>query len=397
MPAERRDPAAPTPPARERPRSRGLFEGFPHGLVLVAEGRGVVSSNPKARDLLALERRRRGSAGWTCCELICRAVDHPAGADSPCLTERTLESDEPASEVEIRVLGQEGPVRIAVSVSRVDAEDVRVLFQLRRAGDESGGATPGSTVGTPGQLRVETLGNTHVEVAGKRLDGDWVDQRPGLLLKYLVCQRRRVAASDQIAEALWPGAAPREALTSLRHYVHVLRGKIEPGRPRRSSSSFIKTGGGGYSLDPEHVWIDAEELEQRIGEGLLLFAEGDSKLAASVLDDAMVLHRGEFLAGEAAADWLLEERERVHHLVASAYAVLVELELASGDLESAGVHARRLADLEPLDIDVQRQLIEICLQQGRRSDAVRRYALLRERTLREFGEEPGFTLADLAG
>ena len=46
--------------------------------------------------------------------------------------------------------------------------------------------------------------------------------------------------------------------------------------------------------------------------------------------------------------------------------------------------------------DVQRQLIEIWLQQGRRSDAVRRYDVLRTRTLREFGEEPGFTLSDLA-
>ena len=64
-----------------------------------------------------------------------------------------------------------------------------------------------------------------------------------------------------------------------------------------------------------------------------------------------------------------------------------------------GQKRRRALDdigLEPLDIEIQRQLIEIWLRQGRRSEAARRYEVLRTRTMREFGEEPGFSLADLA-
>ena len=37
----------------------------------------------------------------------------------------------------------------------------------------------------------------------------------------------------------------------------------------------------------------------------------------------------------------------------------------------------------------------VWLAQGRRAEASRRYAIFRTRTLREFGEEPEFQLADL--
>jgi DNA-binding SARP family transcriptional activator len=159
----------------------------------------------------------------------------------------------------------------------------------------------------------------------------------------------------------------------------------------------VATRAGGYQLDAEQVWIDAEELERLSQEGLRLFVEGQLDPAVAVLQEAVALYRGEFLPDEQDAEWVLDERERLHHLVARALAALVELTLATGKLGPAADYARRLADLEPLDTDVQRQFIEICLRQGRRSDAVRRYGLLRKRTLREFGTEPDFTLADLSG
>jgi DNA-binding SARP family transcriptional activator len=45
---------------------------------------------------------------------------------------------------------------------------------------------------------------------------------------------------------------------------------------------------------------------------------------------------------------------------------------------------------------VQRELLEVCLRRGRRTEATRRYQALRMRTMRELGQEPGFSLADLA-
>ena len=51
--------------------------------------------------------------------------------------------------------------------------------------------------------------------------------------------------------------------------------------------------------------------------------------------------------------------------------------------------------MEPYDSDVQRQYIELCLDRGRRTEAIRRYELFRRRLVREFGDEPDFKLDDL--
>jgi DNA-binding SARP family transcriptional activator len=179
--------------------------------------------------------------------------------------------------------------------------------------------------------------------------------------------------------------------------VHVLRERLEPSRPRRAASSYITTHRGGYRLNTERVWVDADELERRALEGLRLHRAGRHEPAGAPLEAAVLLYEGEFLPSEHDSEWALEERERLHHLAARALGALVEVKLAAGDLESAAHHSRHLADLEPLDIEVQRRFIEICLRLGRRSDAARRYELLRKRTLREFGSEPEFSLSDLSG
>ncbi|HWT25894.1 MAG TPA: BTAD domain-containing putative transcriptional regulator, partial [Solirubrobacteraceae bacterium] len=68
----------------------------------------------------------------------------------------------------------------------------------------------------------------------------------------------------------------------------------------------------------------------------------------------------------------------------------------AGDMAGAAAHLQRLADLEPLDLTAQRDLIALMLERGRHAEAFRRYELVRHRYRRAFGEEPGFSLADVA-
>jgi hypothetical protein len=51
--------------------------------------------------------------------------------------------------------------------------------------------------------------------------------------------------------------------------------------------------------------------------------------------------------------------------------------------------------MEPFDMDVQREFLELCIARGRRSEAMRRYAVLRRRVRAEFGRELHFSLTDL--
>ena len=51
--------------------------------------------------------------------------------------------------------------------------------------------------------------------------------------------------------------------------------------------------------------------------------------------------------------------------------------------------------MEPLDADVQRDLIATWLRQGRRTRAMRRYRVVQSRLMREFGERVTFDLPGL--
>ena len=70
--------------------------------------------------------------------------------------------------------------------------------------------------------------------------------------------------------------------------------------------------------------------------------------------------------------------------------------LAKGDdIDGAAAVLEQLAELEPYDAEVHKQLLTAWLRLGRRTEAARRYTSFRMRMLREFGEEPDFELADL--
>ena len=269
-----------------------------------------------------------------------------------------------------------------------------MIFHLRaeppadRRGD-------GDAALTGPRLRVFALGQTRVEssTAGS-IGAEWIEQRPGQVLKYLVCSRRRTADADEIAQALWPSRDIR-ALSSVRYFIHALRNRLEPSRRPKTASAFVESRGGGYRLDPQRVWIDATEFEQLVSAGLAALLAGERDAAVRRLERATDLYRDDFLADEPYADWALAERDRLRELAGRALSALVELRLADGDLDLAGRQARRLAEMEPYDSDVQRRYIELCLERGRRTEAMRRYDLFRKRLAREFGEEPDFKLEDL--
>jgi DNA-binding SARP family transcriptional activator len=233
-----------------------------------------------------------------------------------------------------------------------------------------------------------------LELEGEPIIQEWVAQRPGQLLKFLICNRGRVVSRDQIADALWPEAKYREVDTRIRYYVHALRDKLEPLRTRRGESQFVVALRGGYMLDMGHAWIDADIFEAEARAGLIAFAHRKDSMGHH-LESAMRLYRGDFLVEDPYAEWALDERDRLRDLAGQVLRCLIDVETEAGRLESATAHARKLSEMEPFDMDVQRTFIRLCLRRGRRSEAVRRYSVLRKRMLQSFNQEPDFTLAEI--
>jgi DNA-binding SARP family transcriptional activator len=244
-------------------------------------------------------------------------------------------------------------------------------------------------------LYLEVLGRTQVRSGETQLGGRWLAQRPGQLLKFMVASRGRPVHTEEIAQALWPESG-YAALGNVRHHMHALRRRVEPKRRHRAESQFLVTRGGGYQLDPARVTIDADAFCELAQTGLEAAERDQPARARAALAEAARRYGGEFLADEPYAEWALDERDRLRDLAARALQVLSGLDRAAGDHDAAYRHLRRLGELEPLDTHIQRDLIELCLRLGRRTEASRRYHALRVRTMRELGQEPGFDLADLA-
>jgi DNA-binding SARP family transcriptional activator len=180
----------------------------------------------------------------------------------------------------------------------------------------------------------------------------------------------------------------------VRQAVHLVRRHLDGTRPEGSESA-ITSGPGGYGLTPGHVAVDADDFAELVDFGMRALETGAREVAIDRLSRALALYRGNFLADEAFADWAFAEREHLLGLAGGALEALTRLAIEDGDLEAACGHLERQVALQPFDTGLHRQLIELCLRRGRRSEAVRRYEALRASLRRRFNEDVDFLLMDL--
>ncbi|HYH59922.1 MAG TPA: BTAD domain-containing putative transcriptional regulator [Thermoleophilaceae bacterium] len=365
-----------------------VVERLPYGVVVVEPGGLVSTANPCAQGYLP---DLAAGTATRCGELLdCMAPGGPC-VDG-CLAERAASSE--AALPEIRIDTRRGGSVSALWVTAAPLGEGRALLHLRPgdARDRRRRSDPHWISGP--RLRISSFGRMHVDSPEGPLSGKWLQQRPGHVLKYLVCERNRVVHAEEIAEALWPGAGPT-ALNNVRHFIHSLRDKLEPDRPKRAPSSFIVAVQGGYAIDRRRVAVDADDFEEAARKGIDAARRGALPEAEAELRKALELYRGDFLSDEPYAEWAYAERDRLRGLTTQCLRLLATILAKGEDIDGAAAVLEQLAELEPYDAEVHRQLLTAWLRLGRRTEAARRFTSFRMRMLREFGEEPDFELADL--
>jgi DNA-binding SARP family transcriptional activator len=367
-----------------------ILDHFPFGILVASRDGKILSANRRATEMLGPVGAPAALDGHTCCELFgCGLPEGPLNAG--CVTELAQQTGAATPEVRTDLPGSS--LVSAVWVTAAPSGD-HVIFNLRPGdhGDRRSRTEPHWMTGP--HLRVVTLGRTRLESREGPIEGKWLKQRPGELLKFLVTKRGRAVHAEEIADALWPNAG-LAAVGGVRHFVFSAREKLEPRRKKGTQSSFILAPGGGYMLNAANVSVDADEFEAQIAAAHAAIADGDTERAAGHAERALDLYHGDYLEDDPYAEWAFLERERLRHLASIAHRLLARIRLAGDDIEGAVLALRRLAVIDPFDLDVQRELIRLCLRTGHRSEAKRRYATLRQRMLREFGELPDFELVDL--
>ena len=370
-----------------------VLNAYPYGIVVARRDGRVIAYNPAAERLLGdLADRLSNPDNRLLCEMVCCRTQM---RDGVCLLERALADREALPEVRVDLPPGARARAAWVTVAPLDEDGECVVAELRPglANDRRRRTRPHWTQGP--RLYIRALGRTRVESAEGPIGGQWLENRAGQVLKYLVAERHRIAYPDDIVETLWEDARLRN-VPGVRYYIHQLRERLEPERSGRGQSSFIARVHGGYVLQRESVAVDVDEFERHVGTGLAAAVAGDEDRACRELQRGLALYGGDFLADEPYAEWAMVERDRLRGVAADGLRALAELRLADQDLAGAVADFERLADLEPYDVDVHQRLIALALRRGRRTEAVRRYNTLRRRMRTTFGEDLDFTLADIA-
>jgi DNA-binding SARP family transcriptional activator len=369
-----------------------IYDRLPYALVVVDEQGSVLEANPAAIEMGW--HTDDGAPPTVCHEMFsCRRAGGPCAHG--CLVQRASQTGENLPEIRIDTLPGSAVSAFWVTVVPLGL-DSGVLLHLRPgdARDRRRRSDPHWIKGP--ELTVKALGRIRVDSSEGPLGGSWLQHRPGQILKYLVCERDRVVQAEEIADALWPSSG-RQALSSVRHFIHGLRDKLEPGRSPRAQSTFVVTVRGGYAINRRHVRIDADTFSEAVRDGLAAADRDDADRAAQLLELGMSLYRGDLLEDEPYAEWAMPERDRLRAMATDSVRALTQIALERGDHATAVKHLDRLAEFEPFDSDIHKELLRVLLVAGRRSEALRRYSTFRARLSKEFGASPGFALSDLHG
>src|SRR6266566_2066296 len=234
---------------------------------------------------------------------------------------------------------------------------------------DAGGA--GSPRMDQGLLKLAVLGPPKVEIGGVPLR---VDTRKAVaLLAYLACSGRR-HGRDQLAALLWPDADDAHARAALRRTLSALNHAL---------GAAARVGGDRAGLE---LVAPAMDLDVRRFRELLAACDahghGPERACAACaepLQDAVALHRGDFMAGFVLRDapefedWQLAEAEALRREQAGALQRLVDAHAILGRWQAAIAGAQRWLALDSLHEPAHRRLMRLYAWSGQRGAAVRQY------------------------
>ena len=229
------------------------------------------------------------------------------------------------------------------------------------------------------------FGELEVLQAGKTLPVRGAKQRA--LLALLALSRGRPVSSDRLIDQLWGDSPTAKPANALQAQIVQLR--------RTLGASAILTSEAGYALNVSAGDVDATQFEDLVAEGSRLSAEGELGLASKMLGDALRLRRGEPLSEFAYAGFADADRAHLNELTLVATESRVEADLGLGRHNELVGELEALCRDHPLRERLWELLILALYRAGRQAEALRAYAMIRDRLVDELGVDPGSGLREL--
>jgi DNA-binding SARP family transcriptional activator len=236
------------------------------------------------------------------------------------------------------------------------------------------------------ELALYLLGPPRVERESQPLELQY--RKNTALLAYLAVTGERHTREALVA-LLWPELDSGRARANLRRNLSLLRQAL--------GGHVLTVEGDSIGLDAEaDVWLDVNAFHR-----LLSSCRNHGHPEAQVcpeclvaLEQAVALHRGDFLAGFSLTDslgfddWQFFEAEQLRRELASALERLVRGHSAHEQYDSAISYARRWLALDPLHEPAHRALMRLYAASGQRAAALRQYGECERLLQEELGAAP---------
>jgi len=196
------------------------------------------------------------------------------------------------------------------------------------------------------------------------IDGDpvpedrWPRRKAKDVLKVLLTDPGKPFTTDQLIEALLPGADVATATGNIQARVSELRRVLEPELSRGRDSQFIVSLGEGYAFSPacEH-WLDTQAFEAGLRHAEKLASGERMQEAVEGFEQALLLYGGDFLVEDRYAEWAEAARSRLREEHLQGLADLASCYAKLGRLRQAISCCRKLLAIEPSRETVIRQLM----------------------------------------
>ncbi len=215
--------------------------------------------------------------------------------------------------------------------------------------------------------RIVTLGGFDVLRDGTAVAlAEWGSRQARTLCKRLAAAAGSPVPRDQLIELLWPDEDGDVGRLSARLSVQL--------------SAVRRVLSGGVIADRDAVRLDLAEVSLDLAEFVRAVADGR-------VEDAVALHRGEFLPEDAYAEWSAAARDQARAAYLWCVRRLAERAADAGDDEGVVTQMQRVLEIDPFDTDAHTRLIVTLHRAGHLGEARRAHDHFAGR-MRELGLVP---------
>jgi SARP family transcriptional regulator, regulator of embCAB operon len=238
-------------------------------------------------------------------------------------------------------------------------------------------------------MEVRTLGPLAVEEQSMSIVPS--AYKPRQILALLALRADRIVTVPTLMEEVWGDAIPRTATTTLQTYILQLRRMIAAAlcvNPERDARDVLVTRYGGYMLQVQPGWSDAEEFTRLAAAGRKAADDGDDELASKLFERGLKLWRGAALVDVSIGRVLELEVLGLEDARMSALERRIEADLRLGRHSELLGELRVLAAQYPMHENLCMQLMLALYRSGHAWRALEAYHTLRRTLADELGIEP---------